>query len=88
MLKDLETQYEQTMSEIKRLQTKMENLRASDLDSLKTVTLELDGAKESLQKMVDEENTYYIQNRPFYKFSSLSLRRHTYFLSTTQCIFY
>ncbi|MFS7928956.1 putative WEB family protein [Helianthus anomalus] len=57
MSKDLETQYEQTMSEIKRLQTEMENLRASDLDSLKTVTLELDGAKESLQKMVEEENT-------------------------------
>ncbi|XP_076932714.1 WEB family protein At5g55860-like [Bidens hawaiensis] len=54
--KDLETQYEQTTSEIKRLQTGMENVKASDLDSLKKVTLELDEAKESLQKTVDEQN--------------------------------
>ncbi|XP_076887960.1 WEB family protein At5g55860-like [Bidens hawaiensis] len=54
--KDLEAQYEQTTSEIKRLQTEMENVKASDLDSLKKVTLELDEAKESLQKTVDEQN--------------------------------
>lgn len=57
MSKDLETQFTETTSEIKRLQTELENTRASDLDSLKTVTLELDGAKESLQKVVEEENS-------------------------------
>ncbi|KAI3703773.1 hypothetical protein L1987_73968 [Smallanthus sonchifolius] len=57
MSKDLETQYEKMTSEIKRLQTEMENVKASDLDSLKTVTSELDGAKESLQKLVEEENS-------------------------------
>lgn len=57
MSKDLETQFTETTSEIKRLQTELENARASDLDSLKTVTLELDGAKESLQKVVEEENS-------------------------------
>ncbi|KAK1417991.1 hypothetical protein QVD17_27127 [Tagetes erecta] len=54
--KDLETKIEETTSEIKKLQTEMENVRASDLESLKNVTLELDGAKESLQKLVEEEN--------------------------------
>ncbi|KAK9074256.1 hypothetical protein SSX86_006853 [Deinandra increscens subsp. villosa] len=53
--KDLEARFEETTSEIKRLQTELENAKASDLDSLKTVTLELDGAKESLQKLVEEE---------------------------------
>ncbi|KAL8209800.1 hypothetical protein R6Q57_006532 [Mikania cordata] len=57
MLNDLETKFEEKTSEIKRLQAEMENLRASDLDSLKNVTLELDGAKDSLQKLVDEENS-------------------------------
>lgn len=57
MAKDLETQFEETTAEIKRLQTEMENARVSDLDSLKTVTLELEGAKDSLQKVVDEESS-------------------------------
>ncbi|KVI02343.1 Protein of unknown function DUF827, plant [Cynara cardunculus var. scolymus] len=57
MSKDLETQFAETTSEIKRLQTEMENARASDLDSLKNVTSELDGAKESLQKVVEEEGS-------------------------------
>ncbi|KAJ0593632.1 putative WEB family protein [Helianthus annuus] len=39
-----------------RLQREMENARALDLDSLKTVTLELDGAKDSLQKVFEEES--------------------------------
>lgn len=55
--KDIETQFAETTSEIKRLQTEMENARASDLDSLKNVTSELDGAKESLQKVVEEEGS-------------------------------
>lgn len=55
--KSLEAQLAETMNEIAALHTEMENKRSSDLDSLKTVTSELDGAKESLQKVVDEENT-------------------------------
>ncbi|KAF5815104.1 putative WEB family protein [Helianthus annuus] len=39
-----------------RLQREMENARALDLDSLKTVTLGLDGAKDSLQKVFEEES--------------------------------
>ncbi|XP_035838026.1 WEB family protein At5g55860-like [Helianthus annuus] len=34
----------------------MENARALDLDSLKTVTLELNSAKDSLQKVFEEES--------------------------------
>lgn len=55
--KRLEAQLAETMNEIAALHTEMENKRSSDLDSVKTVTSELDGAKESLQKVVDEENT-------------------------------
>ncbi|MFS7922200.1 putative WEB family protein [Helianthus anomalus] len=40
-----------------RLQREMETARALDLDSLKTVTLELDGAKDSLQKVFEEESS-------------------------------
>lgn len=55
MSKDLETQFAKTTSEIKKLELEMENARVSDLDSLKNVTLELDGAKDSLQKVAEEE---------------------------------
>lgn len=55
--KSLEAQLAETMNEIAALHTELENKRSSDLDSVKTVTSELDGAKESLQKVVDEENT-------------------------------
>ncbi|XP_071736567.1 WEB family protein At5g55860 [Rutidosis leptorrhynchoides] len=55
--KDLETQFSETTSEIKRLQTEMENARASDLDSVKNVSAELDCAKDSLQKVVEEEQS-------------------------------
>lgn len=57
MSKDLESQFAKTTSEIKRLELEMENARASDLDSLKNVTLELDGAKDSLQKVAEEETS-------------------------------
>ncbi|OIW09507.1 hypothetical protein TanjilG_11629 [Lupinus angustifolius] len=53
----LEVQLAETMSEIEALQKEMENKRKSDLDSIKMVTLELDGAKESLQKLADEESS-------------------------------
>ncbi|XP_071730271.1 WEB family protein At5g55860-like [Rutidosis leptorrhynchoides] len=56
MSKDLETKFAETASEIKRLQTEMDNARASELDSLKNVTAELDGAKDSLQKLGEEES--------------------------------
>ncbi|KAI3804724.1 hypothetical protein L1987_26482 [Smallanthus sonchifolius] len=55
--KDLENQFAETTSEVKRLQTETQNMRASDLDSLKTVTSELVGAKDSLQKVVEEESS-------------------------------
>lgn len=57
MSKDLEMQFAETTSEIERLKTEMENARASDLDSLKNVTSELNGAKESLQKVAEEEGS-------------------------------
>lgn len=57
MSKDLETQFAKTTSEIKRLELEMETARASDLDSLKNVTSELDGAKDSLQKVAEEETS-------------------------------
>ncbi|XP_047148911.1 WEB family protein At5g55860-like [Vigna umbellata] len=55
--KNLEMQLEERMSEIGALQKEMENKRMSDLDSVKSVTLELDDAKESLQKVADEESS-------------------------------
>ncbi|XP_076912999.1 WEB family protein At5g55860-like [Bidens hawaiensis] len=55
--KNLETQFAETTSEVARLQMEMENARISDLDSVKTVTLELDGAKDSLHKFVEEERS-------------------------------
>ncbi|XP_051135103.1 WEB family protein At5g55860 [Andrographis paniculata] len=54
-IKSLETQLAKTLSEIKVLQNEMESKRTADLDSVKTVTSELDGAKESLQKVVEQE---------------------------------
>ncbi|XP_050216120.1 WEB family protein At5g55860 [Mercurialis annua] len=53
----LERQLAETITEIDALQKQMENAKASDLDSVKTVTSELDGAKESLQKVAEEENS-------------------------------
>jgi len=55
--KNLEMQLEERMSEIGALQKEMENKRTSDLDSVKSVTLELDDAKGSLQKVADEESS-------------------------------
>ncbi|XP_027336556.1 WEB family protein At5g55860-like [Abrus precatorius] len=57
LAKNLEVQLAETVSEIGALQKEMENKRTSDLDSVKTVTLELDDAKESLQKVADEESS-------------------------------
>ncbi|KAH7544544.1 hypothetical protein JRO89_XS15G0183200 [Xanthoceras sorbifolium] len=53
----LETQLTETMNEIAAIQKQMENAKASDLDSVKTVTSELDDAKGSLQKVAEEESS-------------------------------
>lgn len=55
--KNLEAQLAETVTEIGVLQKEMENAKASDLDSVRTVTLELDDAKESLHKVAGEESS-------------------------------
>lgn len=57
LTRNLESQLADTMSEIEKLQKEMESARASDLNSVKTVTSELDGAKESLHKVAEEESS-------------------------------
>lgn len=42
------------MGEIEALRKEVDNAKASDVDSVRSVTLELDGAKESLQKVLAE----------------------------------
>ena len=57
LTKNLEVQLAESLSEIGALQKEMESKRTSDLDSVKSVTSELDDAKESLQKVADEESS-------------------------------
>ncbi|XP_061337652.1 WEB family protein At5g55860-like [Gastrolobium bilobum] len=57
LTKNLDVQLTGTVNEIRALQKEMENKKTSDLDSVKSVTLELDDAKESLQKVAKEENS-------------------------------
>uniref|UniRef100_A0A2P2KWX0 Uncharacterized protein MANES_15G058600 n=2 Tax=Rhizophora mucronata TaxID=61149 RepID=A0A2P2KWX0_RHIMU len=57
LAQNLEKQLDVTMNEIGLLQKQMENAKASDLDSVRTVTSELDGAKESLHKVAEEESS-------------------------------
>jgi hypothetical protein len=45
------------MDEISALQKEMENKNKSDFKSLKSVTFVLDDAKESLQKVSEEEDS-------------------------------
>ncbi|XP_031259720.1 WEB family protein At5g55860 [Pistacia vera] len=59
LTKNLETQLTETMNEVAALQKQMENEKASDLDSVRTVTLELDDAKGSLLKVADEESSLH-----------------------------
>lgn len=54
---ELETQLSQTMSQIEQLRREMDNMKASDIDSVKMVTTELDDAKGSLQKVAEEESS-------------------------------
>ncbi|KAK2967306.1 hypothetical protein RJ640_004872 [Escallonia rubra] len=55
--KNLETQLAEAVSQVGALQKEMDNAKASDLDSVRSVTSELDGAKESLHKVAEEENS-------------------------------
>ncbi|KAF4362315.1 WEB family protein At5g55860 [Cannabis sativa] len=55
--RSLEAQLAETLNEIGSVEKQMENAKASDLDSVRTVTLELDGAKGSLQKVAEEESS-------------------------------
>ncbi|KAI3456799.1 hypothetical protein Pfo_013462 [Paulownia fortunei] len=57
LTKNLETQLGETLSDIEALRNEMENTRAADLGSVKTVTMELNGAKESLNKVAEEESS-------------------------------
>ncbi|XWS27709.1 hypothetical protein CRYUN_Cryun25bG0004300 [Craigia yunnanensis] len=57
LTQNLEAQLSITVNQIGDLQKQMENAKASDLESVRTVTSELDGAKESLQKVAEEENS-------------------------------
>ncbi|XP_021745085.1 WEB family protein At5g55860-like [Chenopodium quinoa] len=52
--KDLEGKLAEALGEIEVLRKEVENAKASDVDSVRTVTLELDDAKESLQKVLGE----------------------------------
>lgn len=56
LTKNMETQLGETMSQIESLQRAMDTARSSDLDSVRAVTAELDGAKGSLHKVAEEEN--------------------------------
>ncbi|GAB2284787.1 hypothetical protein Dimus_019240 [Dionaea muscipula] len=55
LTKNLEAQLTETMGEIGVLQKEMEDARASDVDCVRTTSSELDGAKELLQKVLEEE---------------------------------
>ncbi|KAK7386014.1 hypothetical protein VNO78_32057 [Psophocarpus tetragonolobus] len=57
LTKNLEVQLTETLNEIRVLQGQMEHRKKSDLDSLRSVTLELDDAKESLQNVAGQENS-------------------------------
>ncbi|KAK9689631.1 hypothetical protein RND81_09G072300 [Saponaria officinalis] len=59
--KNLEAQLADATSEIEALKREVEIAKRSDLDSVKTVTLELDGAKASLQKILEEGNALQSQ---------------------------
>ncbi|PIN09520.1 hypothetical protein CDL12_17898 [Handroanthus impetiginosus] len=56
-LRKIRQEYDASANEIDTAAKKELNTRATDLDSMKIITLELDGAKESLHKVVEEENS-------------------------------
>ncbi|KAF8031730.1 hypothetical protein BT93_D0829 [Corymbia citriodora subsp. variegata] len=57
LAKDLEEQLADTVNQIGSLKEQMENAKSSDLESVKTVTSELDDAKGSLKKVAEEETS-------------------------------
>lgn len=57
LAKDLEEQLADTVNQIGSLKEQTENAKASDLESVKTVTSELDDAKGSLKKVAEEETS-------------------------------
>ncbi|CAJ1971523.1 unnamed protein product [Sphenostylis stenocarpa] len=57
LTKNLEVQLTETMNEIGVLQEQMEKTKKSDLNSLRSVTLDLDDATESLQKVAGQEDS-------------------------------
>ncbi|KAJ4829066.1 hypothetical protein Tsubulata_004403 [Turnera subulata] len=57
LAKNLGKQLTETTEEIGMLKKQKENSKASDEDSVKVVTSELDGAKDSLQKVAEEESS-------------------------------
>ncbi|GMJ10432.1 TOUCH-REGULATED PHOSPHOPROTEIN1 [Hibiscus trionum] len=57
LMQNLEARLVDTDNQIEALQKQMENAKASELEYVQTVTSELDGAKESLQKVADEEKS-------------------------------
>ncbi|KAH9607661.1 hypothetical protein KSS87_011630 [Heliosperma pusillum] len=59
--KNLEAQLAEATSEIEAFKKEIENAKDSDLDSVKTVTLELDGAKDSLLSVLEERNSLQTQ---------------------------
>eukprot|EP00262_Sarcandra_glabra_P014450 TRINITY_DN4236_c1_g1_i2.p1 TRINITY_DN4236_c1_g1~~TRINITY_DN4236_c1_g1_i2.p1 ORF type:complete len:653 (+),score=201.27 TRINITY_DN4236_c1_g1_i2:379-2337(+) len=54
---NLESKLAETATEIEILQKQMENARVSEMDTVKTVTAELDDAKGALQKVAEEESS-------------------------------
>lgn len=54
---DLKKKLGETEAQIFAIQKQMKDARASDLESIVTVTTELDGAKEFLQKVAEEEKS-------------------------------
>ncbi|XP_031403448.1 WEB family protein At5g55860 [Punica granatum] len=57
MIQNLEAQLAETGEQIGSLKKQMESVKASDLESVRTVTLELDDAKGSLKKVAEEESS-------------------------------
>ncbi|KAM7499012.1 hypothetical protein LguiA_023426 [Lonicera macranthoides] len=57
LTENLESQLAETEFEIGAVQKQMDNAKASDLGTVRSVTLELDEAKDSLHKVADDESS-------------------------------
>ncbi|KAL3643283.1 hypothetical protein CASFOL_014098 [Castilleja foliolosa] len=56
LVKNLETRLDKTFSDIEGVRDEMESTRADDLDTVKTVTIDLNCAKESINRVAEEES--------------------------------